>query len=173
MKEFFRGWRRKTGLITLLLACVFVSGWIRSFLVHDQIQIPSDESLTYCVSYDGQFQWSAMSGKDVLTGIELAKGPGRVARYSWIVTPISVFHNFPKGADPQEYNWRWQCCGFDFSDAKWQTFFPLQAGNVQAYCVPYWSIVIPLTLISLWLLLTKPRSSTPKKTVELIPSEGK
>ena len=32
--------------------------------------------------------------------------------------------------------------------------------------VPYWSVVIPLTLLSAFLLLTKPHQSTPKKCTE-------
>lgn len=38
--------------------------------------------------------------------------------------------------------------------------------------LPYWSITIPMTLISVFLLITKPRKSTPKKTDEPIPNEG-
>ena len=30
MGEFFKGWRRKVGVLTLLIACVFAAGWIRS-----------------------------------------------------------------------------------------------------------------------------------------------
>ena len=38
--------------------------------------------------------------------------------------------------------------------------------------VPYWSIIIPLTALSAFLLLTKPRKSTPKKITEPNPAEG-
>ena len=37
--------------------------------------------------------------------------------------------------------------------------------------VPYWSLTIPLTFISLWLLLSKPRRSTPKKLDEPVPEK--
>ena len=30
MMEFFRGWRRKVGVVTLAMACVFMVGWVRS-----------------------------------------------------------------------------------------------------------------------------------------------
>jgi len=30
MGEFFKGWRRKTGVVTLVMACVFMSAWVRS-----------------------------------------------------------------------------------------------------------------------------------------------
>jgi hypothetical protein len=42
------------------------------------------------------------------------------------------------------------------------------------YCaIPYWSITVPLTFISLWLLLTNPRKSPPKKMTGPVPTEGK
>ena len=37
--------------------------------------------------------------------------------------------------------------------------------------IPYWSLVIPLTLLSAYLLLSKSRNSTPKKLVETIPEK--
>ena len=39
--------------------------------------------------------------------------------------------------------------------------------------IPDWSITIPLTLISFWLLTTKPRKSNQKKITEPISVEGK
>lgn len=40
MGEFFRGWKRKLGMATLLVACVFLSLWIRSRIVLDFLEIP-------------------------------------------------------------------------------------------------------------------------------------
>lgn len=37
MSEFFYGWRRKSGVITLGIACVFVVVWMRSYFVFDQM----------------------------------------------------------------------------------------------------------------------------------------
>jgi len=34
MGDFFRGWRRKSGIVTLVLACVFFVGWMRCLLHH-------------------------------------------------------------------------------------------------------------------------------------------
>ena len=33
MGEFFHGWRRKVGIVTLVIACVFMAGWVRSATV--------------------------------------------------------------------------------------------------------------------------------------------
>jgi hypothetical protein len=29
MREFFRGWKRMVGLVTLMVACLFTAGWVR------------------------------------------------------------------------------------------------------------------------------------------------
>lgn len=30
MRDFFKGWRRKTGVMTLAMTCLFAAGWVRS-----------------------------------------------------------------------------------------------------------------------------------------------
>jgi hypothetical protein len=39
MREFFRGWRRKAGCVTLMLACVFTTCWVRSLTKWDEINL--------------------------------------------------------------------------------------------------------------------------------------
>jgi hypothetical protein len=36
MGNLFHGFRRKLGVVTLLLACVFTVGWVRSLIVEDK-----------------------------------------------------------------------------------------------------------------------------------------
>ena len=51
MLTFFHGWRRKTGCVTLVLACAFAGGWIRSLVVADLIGFNSN----YLISAGGLF----------------------------------------------------------------------------------------------------------------------
>jgi len=51
--------------------------------------------------------------------------------------------------------WRWRFLGFGRFH---QTYSPTR--SLQGWFVPYWSIVIPLTLLSAWLLDGKPTGST-------------
>lgn len=37
MREFFKGWRRKAGLVTLVIACMLMGLWMRSYGTMDQI----------------------------------------------------------------------------------------------------------------------------------------
>lgn len=52
--------RRKFGAVTLLLACVFVAGWVRSQWAVDQVVIPGHDKMnTYFFhSMEGVFSWS-------------------------------------------------------------------------------------------------------------------
>ena len=47
--------------------------------------------------------------------------------------------------------------GFHFAKS---TIDPPDRGNLAIWIIPYWSIVIPLTLLSAWLLLSKQRPKT-------------
>ena len=48
MHEFFKGWKRKVGLVTLVMAGAFTVSWVRSFYHMDVygLQLPS---MTFCV----------------------------------------------------------------------------------------------------------------------------
>lgn len=37
MREFFRGWRRKMGCVTLVMACALMGLWLRSGVIDDLI----------------------------------------------------------------------------------------------------------------------------------------
>ena len=39
MGDFFRGWRRKIGLLSLVLALLFMGVWVRSLSVMDVINV--------------------------------------------------------------------------------------------------------------------------------------
>jgi hypothetical protein len=103
MREFFWGWKRKCGVVTLLIACVFAAGWVRSCTVDDVFHL---FGLRF-VSTLGAIERSTVTFRGIGSGFAL--------------NDVMVF-------------WR----------------------------VPYWSIVIPLTLLSAWLLLSNPRTVNPK-----------
>ena len=55
MNEVFRGWKRKVGVVTLVLACVFMGLWLRSFTTtNDQITLWVNHSL---YSHNGSVSW--------------------------------------------------------------------------------------------------------------------
>src|SRR6478735_5170852 len=58
MFGYFRGWKRKAGLVTLAIACVFATGWVRSFQGADYLDFyPSSDSKQECTSNRGAIRW--------------------------------------------------------------------------------------------------------------------
>ena len=120
MGESFKPWRRKFGLLTLVLACVFTAGWFRSHVYPVVKGVSrSDAETSYLASRNGWLLW-----------VHFERGVPPYTPFVEVALPDgSLFTG--RGAGPLAYR-----------------------------CLPYWSIVIPLTLLSAYLLLSKPRPST-------------
>ena len=59
----------------------------------------------------------------------------RLAPFDEDVTPWAAHHDI---------EWQWDCAGFHFGACRWKN----QNWRVEDYMIPYWSITIPLTLLS-------------------------
>lgn len=56
MRDFFKPWRRKVGLLTLMMACVLTAVWIRSLSVYGLFTIYSiDNQRVYVLGFDDGF----------------------------------------------------------------------------------------------------------------------
>ena len=146
MGEFLKGWRRKVGCVTLVMALAFTMGWVRSVSVSEGAVIQFPAWTHFLISTGGHFSW--------------------MANFPASDRPVeeTVDHSFVYA----EIEWKWRCRwhGIDIGEGHLMGF-PLKA-----WVIPYWSIVIPLTLLSAYLLLSKPHNSTPKKITEPTASEG-
>ena len=169
MGEFFRGWRRNLGVVTLVMALVLMVGWIRSEVKGESLVIPLNKSTVYLQSYCGKL--SAMQ--------EVCQPRVRAVQYECRpLLSATDRHSFAFSSD-EKWKWknpllRWSGIGFDFGKSLgydgWGDGSP---APFQYVCtVPYWSLVIPLTLLSAYLLLSKPRKSIQKKITEPVPDEG-
>jgi len=170
MGEFFKAWRRKIGLLTLVVACVFTAGWVRSYVILYTFEI---------VARKTKYSGSSMKGRIALYHDHADQArviQTAVRRNSAVIatTTISEFEftgnqldivvgefYFKSGTDITGY----------YSDLL-QTPGPPIPSYLIAAQAPYWSITIPLTLISLWLLLSKARRTNQKKITEPIKAEG-
>lgn len=111
MSGYFKPLRRKIGVLTLVLACVFAIGWIDSLTQFRSL---------YFVDWKRSVIWQALS-RDAKLAVE-----GK--RFDHTNSPTFLYNNGPVET------------------------------HVDLGGVPYSSIVIPLTLLSAYLLLSKPRS---------------
>lgn len=198
MGDFFRGWKRNVGCLTLLMACLLMAAWIRGRSVRTEmtlgmIEKGAEPKYTQRINMFGKawFERNVMA-KDyyqiILTdGIAFRRI--KVTNPEWSLglkvgireTSDDAFRSL------NEYVWRQQLFGIDAGELRDDLKFEnvTIVGNTKESAarnnpqlrltylsMPYWSIILPLTLISAYLLLSKPRTSTQKNAVETRPAEG-
>lgn len=202
MDPFFKGWRCKAGCVTLVMACVFMAGWVRSMHIEDYLWLSlapvcsaSSSSMNGSLHCSIKCQnlnivtasWSANrwsrpvieSGRMAYAnpgdawwldedGYVVTKGGVKIGgkvdgQLCWMETPppsnsklpalntdcIDLYGNITKSSRP-----------------------PPDPDPEFRAVIPYWCVMIPLTLTSLWLLLSRPRQSTRNKTAEATANDG-
>ncbi|WP_010582197.1 hypothetical protein [Schlesneria paludicola] len=154
MREILRGWKRKTGLATLLLACLFCAGWIRGFFVEDVWQPPTgvqlgnlhEDTIQYVFKSSAHgMTWEKFEG---LHGTKFGWQPG------WGTDPTMPTDEMENKVIG-DIKWRWRWGGFDFRDSQRNDIHHTRSK------IPYWPIVLPLTALATWLLLSKPGARMP------------
>jgi hypothetical protein len=145
MREFFRGWRRKVGCVTLVLAVAVTGMWARSFVVADQLRV------------------SACSVASIRGTVAAVRSTPPLASpqptYStFLVSEIMNFKpdengNYPDWWGGVKVDQRWDLAGFHFGRRRIDQD---QQSTIQLG-FPHWSLVLLLTLLSAYLILWKPR----------------
>lgn len=159
MVSYFKPLRRKLGVVILALACVFAAAWMRSRFMYDLLWICNSNTVFGVASMVGGLDFGTVMtidepdswgwGANKLTVVD-----GK------IVDPSGNLHDIdPWAFDNFDIEWRRDWAGFHFGVGT-----VLNQRHVD-YMIPYWAIVIPLTTISAWLLLSKPRPKKPAATV--------
>ena len=158
MGDFFHGWRRKTGLSTLVLALVVLGLWMRSHGVNDLVNFRSgQENLQVFVSDRVGFVWMSLHYPGGVTQFE--------ERYQRLTaSPAGIVNDLVVA------KWSIQCCGFGFGSGEekmsgWggssevgvDMMLPVKTSfeATRIVIIPNWSVVLTLTLISTGLLLPR------------------
>lgn len=148
MGEFFKPWRRKLGLVTLLLACVLAVGWIRSFFRYEFIEAPLGNSAIGVASMHGGIDFYrivSLNDKPILTSIQCLSTAFRL-------DPHEPPNTTPWGSE-FVFDWRWDWAGFHVGEGQYSH------RRDQDCMIPYWAVILPLTAISGRLLLKSPRAA--------------
>jgi hypothetical protein len=143
MHTFFHGWRRKAGVVTLVMSCIVTPLWIRSRYRVDLIEIHCSDSTVILASTEGRFaavrnmyiQQSSFNPSE--RSVKLGALPVRSTAPFMDRQHITV-------------DWRW------WNGATLKST-SLLGGDPADRMVSYWTIVLPLTLLSAYLILWKPR----------------
>ena len=152
MRDIFRDWKRKLGVLTLLMDCFLVVAWGRSLSMLDIMTLATADMLWRLTIEDGIVEFSLYSG--VSGDAELSKNTGwksdnnvkadgTKTRSGYITANLAI-------ADTKS-----ELCWFTFATKKWIT--PQFSFDAFYFVFPYWAIIVPLTALSAWLLLSKPR----------------
>jgi hypothetical protein len=150
MAEFFRGWKRKVGVVTLCLGCVFMLEWVRSASESDLIHFMRQPHIRHTIySCPAGLGWTRLC---LTAGTPIYNRPFDYV--TWQTLPLSQ-RNGVYPFDWHDTQWGTQWMGFRMGTVVWDN--PPGFQETTVVVVPHWSIVIPLTLLSAWLLLSKPR----------------
>ena len=156
MIRFFQGWRRKIGVVTLIMACALMGLWLRSQSVFDHVYIPlGNHKCDFLASCEGKLSWGRRTNVE---SYEMPPRPG------WTRILIDVTGEPVNETADDRLRWHWKWFGFGVYD--WADE-PVRVSEI-----PHWSVVLPLTVLSVYLLLINPRPSNQKKTDTPVSGEG-
>lgn len=122
MRDFFRGWRRKAGVVTLVMASVVMGMWVRSGNISDFISFPIGARQNMLFSMDGEIHWMGLTNGGRRWRFESFNSSPVVS----VDDVVDLYTGYKKHAPKDWY-------------------------------VPYWSLAIPSTLLSTYLILWKPQ----------------
>ena len=147
MRVFFKGWKRKAGIATLALTCLITVGWMRSIVVADFLAYPLNQTPLLEVASNSQsIGWKIQPD----AGSDLSWD-----RLDWASLPAE-----PVSWWEANFHWVWRQYGFGVADGIEHTSGVLPNFEPSTIVVfPYWSLILPLTMLSSYLLLSQPPKS--------------
>lgn len=126
MHIFLDGWRRKAGIVALVVACCSLLGWLRSVAVRDEIGLGSDHFIS---SDNGYISWTTIYRS-------------RVYDSTWTKdVPQVPMHPGLK------IRWEWSRLGLLAQERA------VYRQGVLQRSISYWYLIAPFTLLSAYLIL--------------------
>jgi hypothetical protein len=145
MREFFYGWRRKAGVVSLVMAVAVMGMWARSFVVVEQLRVSACSV-------------ASIRGTVAAVRSTLPQASPQPTYSKYLVSEIASFKpdengNYPDWWGGVEVDQRWDLAGFHFGRRR----IDQDQQSIIQLGFPYWSLALPLTLLSAYLILWKPR----------------
>lgn len=135
MREFFRGWKRNFGMLTLTLACLLMTGWVRSSCFSDQATVP--------FLRDSSVQILSLRHKLSLMRLSVPQS------FGWQSSLIDHVDDHPMNLLTSDWNMR-------FGSVRLFTNLHAYGDSTVGIVMPYWIPVVSFALLSALLLLSKP-----------------
>lgn len=128
------------------MALVLMGGWIRSRIIQDEFFFRENNGECYLIA-SGPYGIAWIRFTEVDSFGNRFSMPFYQSKKATDRTAIADFRG-------QRGQYRWEWGGIRFCKG-WQTLNP-----IEFWCLPYWSLTIPLTLVSAYLILWKPRTGS-------------
>jgi hypothetical protein len=127
-----------------MLATVIAGAWGRSYAILDSITIPVvDNQSHFLESFNGRFDWASLTHLSPETHkLEWRWNSERLTGKELIWTSHQSLTQY------------WKYCGFGVWEWRLRNQFR------RVLVIPYWPVVLGLTLLSAYLILGKPRKSS-------------
>lgn len=145
MGEYFRPWKRKIGVVTLITTCCLMGAWVRSRVVCD--------SFAFAVAPHRYFCFGVIPEAFGLFFIQSSDPELAKTAPQWSSDPIDL--SAPSIYDDPDTDWVWKQRPFAIGVSRAQE----DDLHVAVILFPQWSLIIPLTALSIWLLLSKVRQA--------------
>ena len=140
-------WRRKIGVVTLVIGCVFIAAWVRSFRFEDAYLFPNGQYITDSFfSSNGALGWR----RDDESVWDMKRDDRDYGfRSSQFVKPPYFVYS-----DVRDWRWGSRWCGFGTASGQ-----DSSGGDARKWTIPYWSVVLFTFLFGFLLLSDKHRGS--------------
>lgn len=156
MVSFFRGWHRKCGIAALAMALLFLTGRFRSDTYSDSFSFPVGAS--HRANFDSENGY-------LFFEYENAESAGSYPANWRTLLSCDANELYLYYRDPA-VGWRFLCFAVGVQKRHPNTIGEstdeIVLPKSRTWFVSYWSVVVPLTLLSAWLLLSKPRQMKTK-----------
>lgn len=151
MRDFFHGWRRKIGCVTLVMALALMVFWMRSRVMYDFVGLNLSQATYRFCTLGSCARFVKQTPPD---GGQL---------FDWRTGELTDIAGYgldengePEVLDEWEGEVEWRCDVLDFHAGAGH----YSSKRVAVWVLPYWSFVLPLTFLSGYLIFSKPRKKT-------------
>lgn len=167
MGEFFKSWRRKVGLFSLVMACVFTCLWMRSSLNKDDFEFEWSASFVTIASNQYGLWWVMSELPGRLYQPSKLSGKSRYWSLPGQRQPFSAdpFRHLIHGGWTTEWKRSWG----GFHTGHYRNEDPMAGICLTIRIIPHWIVVWPFILLTAYFLLAT-RRPLPLKRIKAVPA---